>query len=188
MLQVPILRYYFLKNIMPMYLGMMFLFCNCSESIPVENQANILTLPQGEGTDITLKLTKHGTLEALLKAPIFKDFSHLEFPFYEFPKGIELTIYDKKGTSKIYADYAIQYTETKLVVLKNNVRVLTAEGTQLKTDELFWNQELQWIYCDTTFNIGFKTGNSNKGQGFDAKDNFDYFRSHNNRITQEFKH
>jgi len=176
-----------LQNIIPLLCGMMFLFWSCTEEKNTRLESNdILTLPQGKGTNVTLKFIKKGKLEATLKTPVIKDFSHLEFPFYEFPKGIELNIYDPKGTSKIYADYAIQYTETKLIQLRNKVRILTSDGTQLYTEKLFWNKELKWVYCDTTFAIGFKTGSSSKGQGFDAKDNFEYFRSHNNRITQEF--
>ena len=51
--------------------------------------------PSGEADTINLKYTDSGKIQAVLKSPRMLDYATVEYPFTEFPKGIDLTLFDK---------------------------------------------------------------------------------------------
>ena len=68
--------------------------------------------------------------------------------------------------------------------MKGNVRVITADSTNLEAPQLYWDQTLHWVYTDSPYNITFKNGAKNKGEGFDANEDFTNFKSRTNVGTQ----
>jgi hypothetical protein len=46
---------------------------------------------------VNLKYTDSGLIKVVLLSPKMLDFSTVDFPFTEFPKGIDVTLYDDKG-------------------------------------------------------------------------------------------
>lgn len=162
------------------------LFYCCTPKGSKGNVVNFHEVAQGVGREVIIKHTDSGRLSAILVTPMLRDFTHVDFPHYEFPEGVELTIYDKKGEgeSKVYADYAIQYEKTKMVDLKGNVKIITADSSVLKAPQLYWNQQLHWVFTDQPYDVRFKNGAKNKGSGFDANEDFTNFRSRSNVGTQ----
>lgn len=161
------------------------LFYCCAPKDQSVSVVNFEEVAQGTGREVVIKHTDSGRLSATLKAPILKDFTHVDFPYYEFPEGVELTIFDKdEGESKVFADYAIQYDKTKVVDLQGNVKVVTKDSSILKAPQLYWNQELHWVYTDNPYDVKFKNGAKNKGSGFDADEGFTNFKSRSNVGTQ----
>ena len=53
--------------------------------------------PTGEADDFNLKYTDSGRIKSILISPKMLDYGNVEFPFIEFPKGIDVTMYDEKG-------------------------------------------------------------------------------------------
>ena len=47
--------------------------------------------PSGEADSLTLKYTDSGKIKAVLVSSKMLDFSSVEFPFTEFPKGVDVT-------------------------------------------------------------------------------------------------
>jgi len=164
-------------------LAMLFYCCT-----PKEEEGSIINfseVAQGTGRDVVIKHTDSGRLAVKLITPLMKDFTHVDFPYYEFPKGVELTVYAEDSTeSRVFADYAIQYDKTKLVDLKGNVKVVTADSTILNAPQLYWNQKLHWVYTDEPYKVQFKNGAKNQGSGFDANEDFTNFKSRSNIGTQ----
>ena len=171
-------------NIAIAFVIAMFFYC-CTPKEQNGFSVNFHEVAQGVGKDLVIKHTDSGRLSAELISSTMKDFTHVSFPYYEFPDGVELIIYDKKGgKSKVFADYAIQYEATKIVDMKGNVRVITADSTQLTAPQLYWNQVLHWVYTDNPYDITFNNGAKNKGEGFDANEDFTNFKSRANIGTQ----
>jgi hypothetical protein len=54
-------------------------------------------MPSGEAENFNLKYTDSGRIKSILVSPKMLDYSNVEFPFTEFPKGINVTMYDSKG-------------------------------------------------------------------------------------------
>ncbi|QQX77123.1 MULTISPECIES: LPS export ABC transporter periplasmic protein LptC [Aequorivita] len=142
--------------------------------------------PVAEGKDINFKYTDSGKLVTNLLAPKLLDYSNLEFPFKEFPNGIEVRFWDEKGKKNtVTADYAIQFDNTGLVDLQDNVVVITADSVVLKANQLYWDQKNKWVFTDQPYQIKFKDGSYNDGAvGFDSSEDFTTFLSRKNQGVQ----
>lgn len=142
--------------------------------------------PIAEGKDINFKYTDSGKLVTNLISPKLLDFSNLEFPYKEFPDGIEVHFWDKKDKeSTVNADYAIQFEETGIVDLRRNVVLVTSDSVILKADQLYWDQKNNWIFTDEPYRIKFKDGSYNDGAvGFDSNQDFTTFLSRKNQGVQ----
>ena len=137
--------------------------------------------PQGVAEGINLKFTDSGRLVATLVSPRMVDFRNKEFPYQEFPDGVEVVFFDEKNDKNtVIADYAIVYEQTNLIDLQGNVRIVTADSAVLKGDQMYWDQNLNWIFTDKSNIINFPNGDVNRGEGFDSNQNFGNFRSRTN--------
>ena len=171
---------YILKSIAKTtVLAMLFYCCNSKEQNTTA--VNFEEVAQGIGREVEIKHTDSGRLAATMITSVLKDFTHINFPYYEFPEGVELTVFDKEGKqSKVFADYAIQYEKTKMVDLQGNVKIITSDSSVLNAPQLYWNQKLHWVYTDQPYDVRFKNGAKNKGSGFDANEDFSNFKSRSN--------
>ncbi len=142
--------------------------------------------PIAEGKGINFKYTDSGKLVTNLLADKLLDYSNLEFPYKEFPEGIEVRFWDEKGKKNtVTADYAIQFDKTGLVDLRKNVVVITADSVVLKANQLYWDQKNKWVFTDEPYQIKFKDGSYNDGAvGFDSSEDFTTFLSRKNQGVQ----
>lgn len=137
--------------------------------------------PQAVGEGIHLKYTDSGRLVATLRSERMRDFSNKEFPYSEFPNGLEVNFYDEEDAkTTVTANYGIIYDETGLIDLQGDVVVLTSDSTELRADQLYWDQNRNWVFTDHPNTIQFQNGAVNKGQGFDSNQEFSNFRSRSN--------
>lgn len=142
--------------------------------------------PIAEGKGINFKYTDSGKLVTNLMADKLLDYSNLSFPFKEFPQGIEVHFWDKDGKKNIVtADYAIQFDNTNLIDLRENVVVITSDSVVLKANQLYWDQNNHWVFTDQSYQIRFKDGSYNDGAvGFDSSEDFTTFLSRKNQGVQ----
>ena len=60
------------------------------------------------------------------------NFSNQEFPYYDFPDGINLTLYDRSNkSSTVESKNAIVYNETNLIDLRGDVVLITSNNDTL---------------------------------------------------------
>src|SRR5690606_3067222 len=142
--------------------------------------------PIAEGKVINFKYTDSGKLVTNLLAEKLLDYSNLEFPYKEFPNGIEVRFWDEDGKKNtVTADYAIQFDKSSLVDLRKNVVVITADSVVLKANQLYWDQKNKWVFTDEPYQIKFKDGSYNDGAvGFDSSEDFTTFLSRKNQGVQ----
>src|SRR5690606_22302468 len=137
--------------------------------------------PQATGKGINLFYTDSGKVLAHLKSPLMKDFSNQDFPYREFPEGLEVEFFNEtQEKNTVTADYGIIYSETGLVDLQGNVEVITPDSVVLKANQLYWDQNREWVFTDISYTIKLANGALNKGEGFDANQKFDNFISRSN--------
>ena len=145
------------------------IFFSCKNNFKeVQNIGVLGSQPASISEHINTKYTDSGRLKMNLISPKVLDYSNREFPFSEFPEGINLTIYDKDGNkSNVLADYAITYNETDLIDLRGNVVITTHNNDTLFTDQLFYDQKREWMF--TNHPVVFITKDQIvNGVGFDA--------------------
>lgn len=128
--------------------------------------------PIGEAKDIDLKYTELKEdsvhLRVNLLSPKMLDYSNRDFAFSEFPDGIFLKIYgDDNKLTTIRSNYAIFYTETDIIDLRGNVTVTTHDNKTLVTEQLYYNEKLEWLFTNERWVYG-----PTHGVGFDSDKDF----------------
>lgn len=137
--------------------------------------------PSSEQSNFKLIYTDSGKTKVKLSGQKLLDFSNLDFPYREFPKGAQADIYDDDNDKNtIKADYAISYEESELIDLQGNVEIVMADSTVLIADQLYWDQSRNWVFTDQEYSLKMTNGTVNDGQGFDSNENFDNFISRSN--------
>jgi len=140
------------------------------------------------GTGINLKYVDSGKVTVYLKTPLLKDFSNASFPYNEFPEGVEVTFIDDQGKeNRITSKYAIQYKNTNLIDLRQDVTLFTSDSVTLKAQQLYWDQTNNWIFTDQPYTLITADGSRNEGDLFDSDKDFTNFVSLNNVSKQYVK-
>jgi hypothetical protein len=86
------------------------------------NKLILQNLPSGDADKINLKYTDSGLIKVVLISPkcwilngIFST---------EFPKGVDVTLYDDKKKTRVTAKYAVSYKTTGIIDLQGNVKIV----------------------------------------------------------------
>lgn len=141
--------------------------------------------PTAVGVDINMKYTDSGKVVSNLLSPRLLDYSIVDFPYVEFPEGIELTQWEDNGDKVIVvADYAIQYEKSNLIDLRDNVVITRSDGKKLYAEQLYWDRLKKWVFTDRPYKIQFEDGSFNDGSGFDGSEDFKNFMSWKNQGVQ----
>ncbi|WP_025663367.1 LPS export ABC transporter periplasmic protein LptC [Aquimarina megaterium] len=168
---------YTIVNIVTAFAVTMFFSCQST----TKNDLGGLILedaPIAEGYEINLKYTDSGRLTAILKTSKILDYSNKPFVYHEFPEGIVLDIIDKEGkVSVVTSDYAISYQQTGLIDMRGNVDIRTADSTHLQAKQLYWDQNINWIFTDQPYKSYLPDGTINEADGFDANQDFTILNS-----------
>lgn len=149
------------------------MFFSCKNNFEeVQNIGILSSEPLTVAENINTKYTDSGKLKSILKSPKMLNFSNRDFAFYEFPEGVDLTLFDDDNNrSNVIADYAIVYDETDLIDLRGNVVLDTHNRDTLYADQLFYDQKLQWLFTNQP--VKFRTKDQLiDGNGFDSDRNF----------------
>jgi len=173
-------KYTIFINIVTAFAVTMFFSCSPNAS---KNKTYTISenAPIGEGIEVHLKYTDSGRLAAVLNAKRILNYTQLSFGYYEFPDGIILDVIDKDGkVSKITSDYAISYQQTGLIDMRGNVNIKTADSTHLQAQQLYWDQNTNWIFTDLPYKSYLPGGDINEADGFDANKDFTILNSRTN--------
>ena len=160
-----------LKNIVTLFFVAMFFSCNNTLK-EVQNVGIETYVPMSVAENINTKYTDSGRLTSILISPKMLNFSNRDFPFYEFPEGINLTMFDDEDQkSTIQSDFAIVYNKTDIIDLQGNVVLTTSTNDTLFTEQLFYDQKKEWLF--TNHPVKFRTKDYiTNGNGFDSNKNF----------------
>ena len=116
------------------------------------NSKNIL--PLGITENLKLIYTDSAKVKAILYSDLNKDFTNQSFPYSEFPEGVKITFYDNDLNETIVtSDYAVTYNKTNIVNLIGNVVINNFDGSELKTKQLYWDPEQEWLFTEEKFSF-----------------------------------
>ena len=158
------------KNIALLFVVAMLFSCNNTLK-EVQDLDTASQAPMSIAENINTKYTDSGRLTSILVSPKMLNFTNREFPYYKFPDGINLTLFDDdKNKNTVIADHAIVYSETDLIDLQGNVVLTTATNDTLFTEQLFYDQTKEWLF--TNYPVKFRTKDYvTNGNGFDSNKN-----------------
>lgn len=149
------------------------LFFSCQDNFKAVQNIGVLdSAPLTIAENINTKYTDSGIIKSVLLSPKMLNYSNRDYPFYEFPVGIDLTLFDDdQKKSNIVSDYAVLYQDTDLIDLRGNVVLATHDKDTLFAEQLFYDQKREWLF--TNGPVTFKTKDQLiKGNGFDSNRNF----------------
>ncbi len=158
-------------------------FFSCQGNIDDINRMQRVSLePAGIAENINLKHTDSGKVVLHLISNKMVDFSNKDFSYTTFPKGLEVHIYDdKQQKTTITSDYAIIYSDTDLIDLRENVKIVTHDGKVLIAKQLYYDQKTEWIFTNDEYKYEAEDGGYNIGKGgFDANQDMSIFSSLDN--------
>ena len=116
--------------------------------------------PLGTASNIRMVYTDSLKIQAILTAPKHLDFTNLSFKYAEFPEGLKVIFFDdQQRENEVVADYGILYNDTRIIDLKGNVKLKSHEGAILKTSQLFWDAESEWLFTEKPFTFEDKDYN-----------------------------
>lgn len=154
------------------------MFFSCEGSLKDVQKFNKSSfIPAGEADTINLKYTDSGKIKSVLKSPKMLDYSNVDNPFTEFPKGIEVNMYDNNGTitTTITSNYAISYKKTELIDLQGNVTITSNDGKKMETTQLYFDQKNEWFFTEKHFKYSDGDGGFLEGPGVDFSKDFKIF-------------
>ncbi|HEU4496269.1 MAG TPA: LPS export ABC transporter periplasmic protein LptC [Flavobacterium sp.] len=146
----------------------------CESNFKDVQKINISSLaPMGEADTVNLKYTDSGKIKAILITPKMLDFGNASFPYTEFPKGIDVTLYENaEKKSFVRSDYAIRYKGTNIIDLQGNVKITSDDGKILETTQLYYDQKREWFFTEKKCKLTLGPGNEFYTKGFDASRDF----------------
>lgn len=155
-----------------------FLFHGCvndSEKIQQVSQ-NEVTMPLTVQKDIVYEYSDSSRIRLRIESPEVQDFSHEDEPYLLFPKGIDVTFFDKLGKpeSKLRANYAKRLNKKELWEGRGDVQVENNQGHKLFTEQLFWNEKDQKIFTEEFVKI-VKDDEVIMGTGMEADQSFESY-------------
>jgi LPS export ABC transporter protein LptC len=161
------------------------LFFGCESNFKEVQKINVTEFtPSGDADKVNLKYTDSGLIKVVLLSPKMLDFATVAFPFTEFPKGIDVTLYDENGkTTRVTSNYAISYKITGIIDLQGKVKIVSEKGQTMETEQLYYDQKNEWFFTEKKFKFTDIKGSSN-GQGIDFSKDFKIINSQ--RLTGEF--
>ncbi|MEI7508596.1 MAG: LPS export ABC transporter periplasmic protein LptC [Flavobacterium sp.] len=133
----------------------------------------------GEADSINIKYTDSGKIKSILISPKMLDYASVEFPFTEFPKGVNVTLYDDHGKRTfVNSKYAVTFKNTDLIDLQGKVKITNETGQIFETEQLYFDQKNEWFYTEKRYKFTDPKGVS-FGEGIDFSKDFKIINSQN---------
>lgn len=141
--------------------------------------------PIGEAEDVNLKYTDSGRIKAILVSRKMLDYSNADFPFTEFPVGVDVTLFDEQGRkSFVRSDYAITYSKSEIIDLRGKVKITSDDGKILETEQLYYDQKNEWFFTEYDYKFTDVKAVS-FGKGVDFSKDFKVIKTRNFRAEIE---
>lgn len=123
--------------------ALIFVLAQCKNDLQqVNSLTTVLDTAQMTGTDVELTRSLNGLIAVRMKGKEVRQLN-VDNNTFEFPKGLELFMYDTLGntTSHMSAKYSIYYDKEGIWEAKNDVVVSNEKGDQLNTEYLVWYRD-----------------------------------------------
>jgi len=137
------------------------LFFSCENDLrEVQKVANIQDEENVNiSREVTITYSDSAVVKAELSAAELREYPD-SIGFYEFQKGVLIRFFEPDGSEsrRIRADYAIQRNNEGLTEFRKNVVITMEDGSVIKTEELFHDENKQIYYNTVPISFDMKDG------------------------------
>ncbi len=153
-----------------------FFFMACENDIEEIKRMQEKRLSVDEVKSVTSYLSQGGRMKAKLTAPLMLRYFD-SVPRVEFPNTLHVDFYNDSMKIESYLDAkkAWYYEQQSRIVLTDSVVVIRIDGDTLKTNELYWEQNLHKLYTTKDVEIRQRT-KTIFGKGFESDEQLKNFR------------
>lgn len=159
-------------------MGSAALLYSCEDDAAAETP-NTETLMTEQSENLSIVMSENGRKSYIFKTPLLEGYTLARDPYREFRKGVDITTFQDDSLSSVNAtltsNYAIYYENRKLWEAKGDVVVIKADGTELYTQQLFWNSMTHRIYSNVDTKI-VKGSDVFFGEGFESDEDLKQWR------------
>ncbi len=152
-----------------------FFFISCENDLKKIRDLQKEKLTVDEVKKVESYLSQSGQLKAKLTSPLMWRYFD-SVPRVEFPNRIHVDFYDDslKVESYLDAKKAYYYEQQSRIILTDSVVVIRINGDTLKTNELFWEQNLHKLFTNSDVEIRQRT-KTIFGKGFESDEQLKNF-------------
>jgi LPS export ABC transporter protein LptC len=138
--------------------------------------------------NMTIVMSQNGQRSYRFEAPLLEGYTLGSEPYREFRRGIKITTYQEDSMAMVdavlTANYAIYYEKRELWEAKGDVEVHKHDGTEVYTQQLFWNARTKKIYSNVDTKL-VKGNNVFVGERFESDEDFKDWRFYYQKSRME---
>lgn len=145
----------------------------------IKTVTSIDGFPDASGKNYEILYSDSLKVRVRILAPEIERFARIEEAYLKFPKGMTAYFYDDslKIEAYIKAKDVIYYEKEYLWEAKNNVEGRNlANGNQINTEHMFWDERKHIIYSNTRSRVVNSDGTFYGENGFEAKQDLSWYR------------
>ncbi len=128
---------------------------------------------------LSIVMSQNGRRSYFFETPLLEGYTLAAEPYREFRRGICITTYRDDSLTTVdavlTANYAIYYEQRKLWEARGDVEVRKYDGTELYTQQLFWDARTKRIYSNVDTKL-VKGNNVSIGERFESDEDFKDWR------------
>ena len=125
--------------------------------------------------NLSIVMSENGRRSYFFETPLLEGYRLGAEPYREFRRGVRMTTYQDDSLSTVdavlTANYAIYYENRELWEAKGDVVVKKYDGTEVYTQQLFWNARTKKVYSNVDTKL-IKGNNVTVGERFESDDEF----------------
>lgn len=172
-----------LKSSNFVFITLIVLFCQIIISVscgkkgeePIETTKQIKNLPEQEGWNSELYISKAGHPQAIVHYGHMTKYETQKIVYFD--EGVEVDFYDVDGnhTSHLVSDKGEYHEKTEDVIGIGNVVVVSDSGVTLKTEVIKWDNKREKILSDTLVTIITDERDTLYGKGLESEPDLDHW-------------
>lgn len=168
--------------------GSAILLFSCDSAKPEPDRAREAAMMTEYSEDLSIVMSQNGQRSYYFETPLLEGYTLAAEPYREFRKGIKITTYQKDSLTSVdavlTANYAIYYEKRELWEAKGDVVVKKYDGTEVYTQQLFWNARTKKIYSNVDTKL-VKGNNVFVGERFESDEDFKDWRFYYQKSRME---
>lgn len=135
--------------------------------------------PDASGSNYEILYSDSFRVKVRILAPEIERYAQVDEPYINFPKGMTAYFYNDslKIDAYIKAKHVVYYEKKHLWEARNNVEGRNlANGNQINTEHMFWDEEKNRIYSHTRSRVVNEDGTFYGENGFEARQDLSWYR------------
>jgi len=129
--------------------------CGKGDHLTADAVSDRTAMPILDAGGVSTLISDSGVIRYRINAERWQVFDKATPSYWEFPSGVYLEKFNPDLTvdASIKSDYAKYLNQQGLWELRGNVHAMNEQGEQFDTPQLFWDQNTERIYSDSSITI-----------------------------------